>query len=972
MKFKQLAVAGLTALWSVAVSAQPAAPAWPSVSEQLSRDKVVAGSALEAFVKANQDFSLLRPEESKDLIRVPPWLRVAWRKAHPEDVYPADDPTGGYPFVLKEVHEWMLSHQDLKPGTPEPHFPPPGPKATVGPDLRISGLQTAPRSESDIRINFWDPQKIICASNNIVASGLQGQYYSTDGGATWGQTTLGTFFTGDAFHSDPTVDWTSDGRAWSTTLGINSSGSVLRGRSYLSTDNGATWAQDGTFSGTQSSVDKQFHWVDHRQLKVDGSPNPYYNNQYVIYHNGTPAFVNARPLAGTWGATPLQVSGAESTGTCIGGDIKTNEDGEVFGFWPTTTNRRVFVVKSTNGGASYGAPVQIATTFDGYDIGVPSFNNRRVLIYVSAGAYKTASKNMVYASWSDLSGETGCTAAANEPGSNVASTCKTRIWFSRSTDGGATWSAAAKINDQAGLNDQFNQWLAVDPTTGAIGVMYYDTVGDPGRKKTDVWYQSSFTDGATWNAPVKVTTAQTDETAGGQDSGNQYGDYNSLSGYAGIMFPSWTDRRAGAREEIWTAKITDAACSFPGTLAIGTATVPGANQVQVSWTNGAPASTLYNVYRAVGTCAAPGTFTRIATGLAASPYLDTTVSGGITYAYKVAGTDASGVCESPQSGCVEATATGVCTLAPSFAGLASVTNLTTASCQLRLDWAAATPTCSGPVAYNVYRSTTSGFTPAPANLIASAVSGTTYTDSSPLNYGVTYYYVVRAVDSGNGAEETNAVQRSGVPTGAVALSTLTETFEAVGGFDNPGWAHQAVAGANDWVWSTAQSQTPTHSWFSASLTTATNRVLVSPSFGVNASTALSFWHNYHLEQSSTPTTCFDGGTLEASTDAGATWSTVPGAAITGDPYTGTVSTSFSNPIAGKAAWCNNSALTGWRQVNVNLSGFAGQTIKLRWHEGDDSSVARTGWYVDSVTITNAGVAQPCSPTPVELLDFAAD
>jgi len=40
----------------------------------------------------------------------------------------------------------------------------------------------------------------------------------------------------------------------------------------------------------------------------------------------------------------------------------------------------------------------------------------------------------------------------------------------------------------------------------------------------------------------------TDETIAGADSGNQYGDYNSLSIFANQIFPSWTDRRSGARK----------------------------------------------------------------------------------------------------------------------------------------------------------------------------------------------------------------------------------------------------------------------------------------------------------------------------------------------------------------------------------------------------------------------------------------
>ena len=67
----------------------------------------------------------------------------------------------------------------------------------------------------------------------------------------------------------------------------------------------------------------------------------------------------------------------------------------------------------------------------------------------------------------------------------------------------------------------------------------------------------------TWSAPFKVTTASTNETTAGADSGNQYGDYNSLSGIAGTFFPSWTDRRSGASEEIWTAAILDSTAPVP-------------------------------------------------------------------------------------------------------------------------------------------------------------------------------------------------------------------------------------------------------------------------------------------------------------------------------------------------------------------------------------------------------------------------
>src|SRR5262249_38300740 len=128
---------------------------WPSLEQQLAKEKAVPGSALERLIRDNQDFRLLRPEEAADKIPVPGWLRVWWRKGHPETPRTPDDPTGGYPRVLAEIHEWMQSHQDLLPGLPEPDVPPPLERASVGSNLRISGAASWPRSESDIRINFW-------------------------------------------------------------------------------------------------------------------------------------------------------------------------------------------------------------------------------------------------------------------------------------------------------------------------------------------------------------------------------------------------------------------------------------------------------------------------------------------------------------------------------------------------------------------------------------------------------------------------------------------------------------------------------------------------------------------------------------------------------------------------------------------------------------------------------------------------
>jgi hypothetical protein len=530
------------------------ATAAPNIREDSALGKLVRES------KNNITFTAaVVPLESAKL-RIPDWLRSHFRRNHAEFLRVAapSDPTGGYPLALESLYLWMLRHPDLK--RTEPPNAEKIVSAAVGQNMRISGASDKPRSESDIRINFADPKRIIAASNNL-DNGRQAQFFSTDGGVTWDQTTL-PLLEADSLHSDPTVDWTSDGAAWATTIGINASSTVLQMRAYKSSDNGKTWVFDGTFSGDQTQADKQMMWVDH------STTSQYRDNIYVIWHNGRPAFAGRRTKSG-W-QPPVQLSGTETSGTAIGSDITTNTGGDVFAVWPDTGTRNIFVVASKDGGASYSAPRPIAQTIASFQVTVPAFAERGALVGASIAAFRDQSHNDVYVSWNDLSGEAGCKAANAEPGNDINSQCASRIWFSRSTDGGATWEPARKINHEASASDQFNQRLAVDSETGQLGIVYYQTGTGPDRKKTHLMFQFSSDNGKNWNDhATKITTVSTDETNTGADSGNQYGDYNGLSVHQGVFFPCWTDRRDGKSEAIFTAKITlekNAAGAFEAVL----------------------------------------------------------------------------------------------------------------------------------------------------------------------------------------------------------------------------------------------------------------------------------------------------------------------------------------------------------------------------------------------------------------------
>ncbi len=414
--------------------------------------------------------------------------------------------------------------------------------------------------------------------------------------------------------------------------------------------------------------------------------------------------------------------------------------------------------------------------------------------------------------------------------------------------------------------------------------------------------------------------------------------------------------------------VTVTACTghgCTGAPAIGAASTPANNQVQVTWSNGTPPSASFNIYRALGTCAAPGAYEKIGSAVAASPFLDTNASGGSTFAYRVAGLDAGGFCESDLSGCVQAVPTGPCTLPPTFAGLTSATDPSLTTCTLNLSWAAGSSRCGGAVTYTVYRGTTSTFLPGPANAIAAGLTATTFSDMGPLTSGIPYFYIVRAVDGTNGASDSNLQRLSAFPTGPlVAPQTRTDTFEGTasgGGFDLPGWTHKALTGTQDWTWSGSTSQSPTHSWFAPHHGSTADKVLLSPPFIARSGSTLSFWHSYDFEFG------YDGGTLEITTNHGASWSVVPDAAFTMGGFNTTLFTNTTDPIAGLRAWSGLS--TAWTQVQVDLSSWAGSELQVRWHAGEDEIIGHVGWYVDSVTLSNAGLGGACLSVPPPPLSF---
>jgi hypothetical protein len=240
-------------------------------------------------------------------------------------------------------------------------------------------------------------------------------------------------------------------------------------------------------------------------------------------------------------------------------------------------------------------------------------------------------------------------------------------------------------------------------------------------------------------------------------------------------------------------------CFVAPTFAGLASAAPGAScaETDLAWaaasTNCQNAQITYDVYRSTTAGFTPGPATVVTTKVTGLAWHDTLLQPGTTYHYIVRADDSRSGQDANLVERVTNAPTAPDTVAPLFAGVAST--LAGDLCgEIALSWLPAAETCSTPVRYNVYRSTTPGFAPGPANLVAS-ILGTSFVDTA-LVPKQGYYYVVRAADAA-GNQDGNTLQ-GGVPARILPLVIAHQDFEA----DNGGWSliapNDAVTGQWEW------------------------------------------------------------------------------------------------------------------------------------------------------------------------------
>jgi beta-galactosidase len=181
-----------------------------------------------------------------------------------------------------------------------------------------------------------------------------------------------------------------------------------------------------------------------------------------------------------------------------------------------------------------------------------------------------------------------------------------------------------------------------------------------------------------------------------------------------------------------------------------TATASSSSIIGLTWNAVTPPANCsissYSVYSSTSSGFTPSSSNLVASGVAGTTYSNTGLAASTTYYYKVEAVDLYGASAASAQASATTSATSTCNSVPPT-GPTNLAATASSSSVINLSWTAApaNPPCTI-TSYSVYGSTTSGLTPSSNNLVASGVTGTTYSNTS-LAASTTYYYVVEALDS---------------------------------------------------------------------------------------------------------------------------------------------------------------------------------------------------------------------------------
>jgi hypothetical protein len=359
-------------------------------------------------------------------------------------------------------------------------------------------------NECVIAVDPTDGNKMAIAwrqFNNVTSNFRQGGWgYTTDGGFHW---TFPGVLQNNVFRSDPVTKSDETGNFFYLSLQSNVQQSFFCDDLWRSTNGGQTWVEQSPDRGAGGG-DKQWFTID--KTNGPGHGFQYQADDGINCSGGGVQFQRSTNGGVTW-QSPITIPNGPVYGTL---DVDTNGNLFIGGEGNT-----FYCVRSSN--AQFGGQTP---TFDqstavnmGGDLGSGGINGVGLtgMLFLAIDHSGGPTNNNIY-----------MLASVIPPGRST-----TDVMFVRSTNGGLTFSAPHKVNDDP-VNPSKWHWFgtfAVAPN-GRLDAVWYDTRNAANNTDSQLFYSFSTDAGVTWSPNVAVSNLF--NPFEGYPNQNKIGDYITI------------------------------------------------------------------------------------------------------------------------------------------------------------------------------------------------------------------------------------------------------------------------------------------------------------------------------------------------------------------------------------------------------------------------------------------------------------
>ena len=403
----------------------------------------------------------------------------------------------------------------------------PGEVITITPEGEAGYL-----NEPSIAVNPIHPSQVV-AAYQVPATAA----YSQNGGSTW-KVATGTAPTDYRVSGDVSITYDKHGNAILCYIAFDKLGTenywargATRNGIFVrrSLDGGATWETQARAVIAQPTR-PGIPFEDKPYITADNTEGKYAGNLYVGWtefriDESVILFSRSTDGGQTWSA-PIEISThhglpRDDNGAVEGFTGAVAADGTLYAVWADGDS--IALASSHDGGKTFSKSRSVIPTAPLY-FAVQGLDRANGFPEIAIDP-RHGRKGLLYVTWSDYrDGDIG-------------------VYCATSDNGGKSWSKPVRVNSNPAHDgtDQFFQWLAVDPATGAANIIFYDRRSDPENHKTTVTLARSTDGGRTFTNYAWTRDAFVPRRD------DFLGDYIGIAALNGKVYGVWAEIRPPAK-----------------------------------------------------------------------------------------------------------------------------------------------------------------------------------------------------------------------------------------------------------------------------------------------------------------------------------------------------------------------------------------------------------------------------------------